>query len=358
MSYDPIVWRRKRKASQWAALITGKPESSLEHQARNYISAQQSITPPASLSDQATFTILIGFHSHLEHFSDCITSVADAHKTLPESCIQLIVINDDPRVHSSKLEEIIASTPLNALIRSNKANLGICRSFNETLPHVQGEWILLLDCDDRLRENCLLTLHRTIKKHPGIRFISSRCVDIDAAGQVLAYRLRDESPVDLIRNNFASHLKAIRKDLFDDIGIFDGQFEGCQDFEFALRTSLFEQILFIPEYLYEYRWHDTTQTVGNCNRQNEIIIRTRQTYLLAIEWILHGIRGIGIHFTGPYADTWAKKIPAETGNATIEVEATAPFSSRLHRLLLIQAARNTVIWKSLGENNTPPSLVI
>lgn len=360
MGYNPVEWHRKRLASQWASKISGVPEDELETQARNYISKEQSIPPLVTSSDDTSFTILIGFHTHLKHFKKCIESVVAASLKAPGVFLELLLVNDDPTIDSTLLEEITSVAPLEILIRTNKANLGICRSINETLPYARGEWILYLDCDDRLQPDAIVTLRKEIQKHPGIRFISSRTVDIDEEDRILAYQLRDESPTDLIRNNYASHLKAIRKDLHDDIGGFHSSFEGCQDFEFALRTALFEQILFIPDYLYQYRWHDRSQTVGNCNHQNEVMIRVRQTYLLAIHWILNGAVQVGFRCSGSYADEWAKKIPAFSTNQlfSIKLEAASRFSQHNYKLMLIQLANLAVTAISTGQADELAKLIV
>jgi glycosyltransferase involved in cell wall biosynthesis len=360
MHYNPFTWRKKRKASRWASQITGIKEEILDSQARHYLHSQQSRSPSATSSDIATFTVYVGFHTHLKYLNECVTSIAKAASNAPETFLQLLLINDDPSVDNSLLEKVVAGTQLQSLIFSNKINLGICRSINSTLAQAQGDWIIHLDCDDRLSPDAIVVLRKFISLHPGVRFISSRSVDIDEDGSILAYRLREQTPVDLIENNYASHLKAIRKDLHEDIGNFDPLFEGCQDFEFALRTALFEQILFIPDYLYQYRWHDSSQTVGNCDHQNEVMIRVRQTYLLAIEWILNGPKEILIHPTGNHAKEWSKKILGSPGNSRwiIDLETESPFSDRLYKILLITISGMIISSVSKGETRSAFSIRI
>ena len=77
----------------------------------------------------------------------------------------------------------------------------------------------------------------------------------------------------------AGHLKAIRRDLFEDIGYLDPRFELCQDYEYALRTGVNEPILKIVEPLYRYRWHKKTQSVSRANRQKIIHDRIQRQYL-------------------------------------------------------------------------------
>jgi hypothetical protein len=185
-------------------------------------------------------------------------------------------------------------------------------------------------------------------------------VDLDESGRIFAYRLRDETPVDLIQNNYASHLKAIRRDLHHDIGGFHPMFEGCQDFELAVRTALFERLLFIPDYLYQYRWHDRSQTVGNCDHQNEMMIRVRQTYLLAIHWLIHGINGVAITCTGKQSSQWAKKIPDKPGIHpwSVQLEADSFFTPHLYKLWVITLATEVVFAKSTNQQGSLPSMTV
>jgi glycosyltransferase involved in cell wall biosynthesis len=280
----------------------------------------------------------------------------------PNTYVELLIVNDDPSVDSAILKEVVESTTLPSLVRTNKANIGNCRSINEAIPHAQSEWILHLDCDDTLDESAILVLQDTIRRFPGIRFISSRVIDVTESGDVMAYRLRDESPVDLIENNYASHLKAIRKDIHDEIGLFNPRFEGCQDFEFALRSALSERLLFIPQYLYRYRWHDSSQTVGQSHRQNETILRVRQTYLLAIDWILHGVCGVSLCFEGPHAETWTSKVlitpstESQSSPIQITVHVSTPFSRGHLKLLTVQLAAEAV--KASSQRDFPYSSLI
>ena len=362
MGYNPFYWRRKRRNSRWASKISGKSEDELVSQARRYLESTQSLPVTTTLSDGSRFTVLIGFHSHLQYFRECIDSVVRAVQQSPQTYVELLIVNDDPSVDSTILREVVESTTLPSLVRTNKANIGICRSINEAIPHAKSEWILHLDCDDTLDKNAILVLQDTIRRFPGVRFISSRVIDVTESGNVMAYRLRDESPVDLIENNYASHLKAIRKDLHDEIGLFNPQFEGCQDFEFALRAALSERLLFIPQYLYRYRWHDSSQTVGQSHRQNETIIRVRQTYLLAIDWILHGVSGVSLCFEGPQAESWTSKVSVaslpdpQANPIQITAHVSSPFTRDHLKILMIKAASEAV--RACPLKDSPLSSVI
>lgn len=347
MGYNPLQARREQNASQWASQILGTSSLKLKEEAEKTI-AQIQYAPPRVINffgKRPSFTLLICFHHHLKFFKDCLDSINDACNQSPSANVQILIVNDDPSISS---EELLAQASEfiqeKIILYSHEHNLGICQSANEAITRATGEWILHLDCDDRLTPTVFLTLERTISEHPHVRYISSRAIDIDAKGDILSWRVRSESPYNLIDDNVASHLKAMRRDLHEDIGFFNPLFDGCQDYEFALRTAINEPLCFIPDYLYEYRWHDQSQTVSNNKRQNLTANRIRQTYLLVIYWIKHGINNIQWDIRGTDAQSWREYLchPTEQSSPQshrkIILEATTPYHERYWKLLLVAVA--------------------
>jgi glycosyltransferase involved in cell wall biosynthesis len=331
----------------WASQFLGVASPQLEEEAKKSITRIQDTPSSCKEHLQAIphFTILICFHHHLNFFKSCLNSIKEACIQSPSTKVEILIINDDPSISSSTLLAQ-ASTLLQEKItlHFHEKNLGICYSANQAIACAKGEWILHLDCDDRLTPNVFSILEQTIQQKPEIRYISSRAIDIDEKGNILSWRLRSEFPRDLINNNVASHLKVIRKDLHDDLGLFNPLFEGCQDYEFALRTAINEPLCFIPDYLYEYRWHDQSQTVSNNKSQNLTANRIRQIYLLSLYWINHGIKNIHWEISGVHAASWCKHLgesPKELsspGGYAVMLEATTSFQEQQWKLLLVHVA--------------------
>ncbi|MFI0347193.1 MAG: glycosyltransferase [Chthoniobacterales bacterium] len=309
MGYNPIKSRQQESSRKWAAEILNQSSSQLEVDAKNFLFTTQQISSTNFSSPPPSFTVLICFHHHLQFFKSCIESVTTACRHSPTTQVEILIVNDDPSIDSKQLlQEAGEALGEKIVFHTNKNNLGICQSTNQAIERARGEWILHLDCDDRLQSNVFSVLAQTIQKNPTIRFISSRAIDIDEHGNILSWRLRSEKTSDLIVNNFANHLKAIKKNIHADLGIFNSTFEGCQDYEFALRTAINEPLLFIPDYLYQYRWHDRSQTVSHNKRQNLTAARIRQTYLLVIHWLIHGTKIIQWNITGPFTEEWKKSL--------------------------------------------------
>ncbi len=273
-----------------------------------YIADSQTASrvPIPVLDGPPSFTVAIPFHSHFNYLKQSLASVSQAVKQADEPRVELLIINDDPGFSQGDLEKIVPPDLRGKTrVLDNPTNLGICQTLNRAIRQARHDWILHLDCDDRLTPDCLKTLTRRIQGYPQARYISSRMWDIDADGRPLRARLRDESPDQLIsRGMVAGHLKAVRKDLFHAIGGYLADYEGCQDYEFALRASMFEPLLFIPDYLYQYRWHGKTQSVSKVRRQVETTQRIIAGFLLAGAWLAGAAIPVSLSFTGKAADTW------------------------------------------------------
>ena len=357
--YNPIQARRQKSQREWASALLGISSIQLKKIATKFLIQEQCCTVPAipQKTTPPSFTILVCFHRHLNYFKDCLRSIQEAIRCSPSTQIEILIINDDPSIDLSPLlVDLDFSLRQKIVFRSNTENLGICSSLNEAITHAQGEWLLYLDCDDLLEPSTFSVLERTIAKHPAVRFISSRAIDIDTDSDILFWRLRSERPYELIKNNFASHLKIVKKELHQDLGLFKKTFEGCQDYEFSLRTAINEPLLFIPHYLYRYRWHHDTQTVSQNQRQNLIAMRVRQSYMLAIYWLTQGTEMIQWHVTGPYADEWKEACPSSSkpsqnqSSYTVTLQATRPYDSRHWKLLLVEIA--TLVIDRYRKNDT------
>ncbi|MBX9577083.1 MAG: glycosyltransferase [Chthoniobacterales bacterium] len=364
--YNPILARRQENQREWTSALLGISTAQLKKIATEFLIKEQRSTPLVISKKRVplSFTILVCFHHHLDYFKACLHSIQEAMRHSPSTEIEVLIINDDPSIDlSTLLADCDFSLRQKIVLRSHVENLGICCSLNDAITHAQGEWLVYLDCDDLLEPSTFSVLERTIAEHPAARFISSRAIDIDADSDILFWRLRSEHPYELIKNNFAGHLKVIKKELHQDLGLFKKTFEGCQDYEFALRTAINEPLLFIPHYLYRYRWHHDTQTVSQNQRQNLIAMRVRQSYMLAIYWLTHGTEMIEWDVTGPCADEWKEHLASISNKNSknqiryhVTLEANTAYDARRLKLLLVEIA--TLIIDRYRENDTNRKIVI
>jgi glycosyltransferase involved in cell wall biosynthesis len=288
------------------------------------------------------FTVVIPFYAHLQYLKACLASVDRATRHAPETPLEIIIVNDDPEVTDQSLKKAVPPGLRDkARLFRNPLNLGICASLNRAVAEARNPWILHLDCDDCLSADCIAVLKKRILRYPGVRYISSRMLDIDGDGRLLRVRVREEKPSELmLRGMVAGHLKVIRRDLFEAIGSYDETVAGCQDYEFSLRTSLFEPILFIPDYLYRYRWHGRTQSVAQAKRQAETTKKIRDSYLLAGRMLATHRSPRPLTFQGPASSQWAGRyLPDCREERGLVVEVHRPFNALTRRLLAVRVSR-------------------
>lgn len=230
----------------------------------------------------AAFTIAIPFFRHLDFFATCLASLPAA---IQGADCEVIVVNDDPSIpDAALLRRAPAAVKSRLQIINPGRNIGITHALNAAIRAAHHEWVVFLDCDDALEPGALATLRGAIAAHPQVRYISSCMIDIDEDDLVLRYRRRCAAATCLATSGMlAGHLKAVRTDAFAELGALEPAFNGCQDYEFALRLSLHEPILHLPDYLYRYRWHDKTQSVSSAQRQQVTTSRILD-FIRAVEW--------------------------------------------------------------------------
>ena len=250
-----------------------------------YLSEVNPVNVPEHNDGDPSFSLITPFFRHYAHFKACAASVQELAAQIPASRFEWIVANDDPGFTGEAIEEAIPE-PLRASTRviSDGRNLGVVQRSNQAIRLARNEWLLFLDCDDLIGSDAIAVLQGYISRFPRCRYISSAVVDIAENSDVLRYRRRTGGPSRLLTEGMtAGHLKAVRRDAFDHFGLLDEAFDGCQDYEFALRMAFEEPLLYIPEYLYSYRWHRASQSVGRAARQTataDAVVRLYSTRYL------------------------------------------------------------------------------
>ena len=126
-----------------------------------------------------------------------------------------------------------------------------------------GDYIVLLDHDDRLHPDCLLKLAQKIDAVQADFTYADEAKFSEVHAPVCEVAFKpDWSPDYLMSQNYICHPVAIRKSLFDEAGGFRPGFEGSQDHDLFLRcTEKARRIEHIPEVL--YYWRVTKQSTAS-----------------------------------------------------------------------------------------------
>ena len=147
-----------------------------------------------------------------------------------------------------------------------KKNGHISAASNTALALVEAPWVALLDHDDRLAEDALAWVARSIVEHPQLRMIYSDEDKIDSNGSRRdPYFKCDWNPILMEGQNAVCHLGVYATDLVEEVGGFRVGYEGAQDHDLTLRCSRQlrrDQILHLPRILYHWRVHPGSTATG------------------------------------------------------------------------------------------------
>ncbi len=145
---------------------------------------------------------------------------------------------DDPRIRLVRLEE----------------NGNISRASNRALEMASGDYIAFMDHDDLLDQDALFYIAEAIDQYTAdIIYTDEDYIAEDGRYHSPNFK-PDYSPDLLLSHNYITHLLAVKKDLLDEVGNFNSDYDGAQDYDLVLRlTERAESVLHIPRVLYHWR---------------------------------------------------------------------------------------------------------
>lgn len=168
-----------------------------------------------------------------------------------------LCICDDGSKNADTLEELTRLERRGGRIRVFKSprNGGISAATNHAMAQSSGDYITFLDNDDELSTVALETYVRKLNVDPEIDVFYSDEAKLDENGVAEEpFYKPDWSPSMLREVMYVGHLLMARKDLIEAVGGPDSQFDGVQDFEFALRlTEKARKVMHVGKILYYWR---------------------------------------------------------------------------------------------------------
>ncbi|NRA65809.1 MAG: glycosyltransferase family 2 protein [Pseudobacteriovorax sp.] len=140
----------------------------------------------------------------------------------------------------------------------NKINCHISETSNLAVGMATGDYIVLLDHDDRLLPNALAEAARYINMNDKPDILYSDESHISENGAIEnTYHKPGWSPFMHLSVHYTTHLSVFRLDLVNSIGGFRKGFEGSQDHDLMLRAveKTSKPVVHIPLCLYQWRAH-------------------------------------------------------------------------------------------------------
>jgi O-antigen biosynthesis protein len=149
-------------------------------------------------------------------------------------------------------------------VRHRSGNDGIVAASNEALAMARGEFIALLDHDDLLHPDALAHVAEAIAGNPEADYVYTDEDKVDPAGHHSAPFFKpDWSPERMRTQMFTCHLSVMRRSLVEEVGGFDPDFEGSQDWDLVLKvTERARAVVHVPRILYHWRTLESSAASG------------------------------------------------------------------------------------------------
>ena len=159
--------------------------------------------------------------------------------------------------HVRNVLEDYASQDRRVKVLFREANGHISAASNSALTLAEGEYVALMDHDDKLAPHALHFVVEAINRVPEAQVIYSDEDKIDEKGKRSDPHFKSDWNPDLfLSQNYVSHLGVYRRDLLERIGGFREGVEGSQDYDLLLRCLSHvgpDDIVHIPKVLYHWR---------------------------------------------------------------------------------------------------------
>ena len=187
------------------------------------------------------------------HLAECLLSVERQIYPRWELCI----VDDGSGLPELNrlIEDFSCRHPGQVRFVSRLDNRGIATTSQEALELASGEFIALLDHDDRLAPEALWEVVARLQLLPDADWIYSDNDKISPDGGRWYYHFKpDWSPELFDCTNYALHFSAVRRELALALGGFRKEFEGSQDYDLYLRVSeKARRIEHVSRILYSWR---------------------------------------------------------------------------------------------------------
>lgn len=166
--------------------------------------------------------------------------------------------SEDPAVREI-LDEAAAKDP-RIRVQYRETNAGIVAASNDALAMARGEFACLLDHDDELHPEALAEVAAAIDRTPEVDYVYTDEDKISLSGRhSQPFFKPDWSPERMRTQMYTCHFSVLRRQLVEEVGGFDAEFEGSQDWDLILKvTERARAIAHVPRVLYHWRILETS----------------------------------------------------------------------------------------------------
>lgn len=175
-------------------------------------------------------------------------------------------------------------------------NRGACAALNHCIAHARGQYIAVMNSDDVCCEGRLRKQVAFLDNHPEIGTVFGQPQIIDEAGNQVQNRLHNATRKMFSQSNrnrfeWLNHFfyesnclchpsVMIRKQCYDDVGLYDQRYAQLPDFDFWIRLCLKYEIHILPDHLVKFRVFTDMQNASGTTPEKMIRLQWERRHIL------------------------------------------------------------------------------
>ena len=218
-------------------------------------------------------SVIIPNFNYGRYIEECIISVLKSDFDFNK--LEIIVIDDGSTDNSvSIIKKIISKTSVKIILIEKESNSGQPQTRNLGIANAKGNYLFFLDSDNYIRQDCLKKHFEFLSQNLdySVAYAPIQRFD-DATGENLfVFSNEIYDPEKLVQENYIDNMAMLKRADFLEVGMFDENVIGWEDYELWLRLrSKDKKMFFIEgEPLSFYRVHDNSwsNTVSLVHQQD------------------------------------------------------------------------------------------
>lgn len=226
------------------------------------------------MNNDPKISIVIPTYNQSEYLQEAVESVLNqTYKN-----IEIIIVDDGS---TDNTLGVVRSFDNNKIIYIQQKNKGASSARNTGIKKANGEYIAFLDSDDLWLKNKLRKQIDFIKENPEIGLLGTGCYQMINIGKMIHKKIFPfENKIlqkDLIKYNpFIQSSVMIRKNVFDDIGLYDEKFKESEDYDLWLRIAQKYKIANLPEALITKRYYEKGLCLSKDSKQLYFVLKAKK----------------------------------------------------------------------------------
>lgn len=242
-------------------------------------------------------SVLIASYNHEKFIKDTIESVLNQ----TYNNMEIIIVDDCSDDNSVSIIENFSDRRIKFF--QNKINCGVVYTLNKLIELASGKYIAFIGSDDTWLLNKLDIQVKILEDNKNFAACFSRVNFIDEFNHIYTdkdnlpfcindtFCFRDKSRFGMLRELYYEHNKLahptaiIRRDVVNNVGLFNNLYRQTHDYDYWLRVLLDYPIHVLDDQLINYRWRKSDDNSVSANLPDNRIRTANETMFIFIDFI-------------------------------------------------------------------------